>query len=102
MCIYIILGTAPGERVMQPLFGCEIHELLFEPNNVNTCGLAAFYAIEALEKWEPRITDVDASARSAPGEPHKILIEISYKVRETNQARNMVYPFYLRTGEEQA
>ena len=27
----IILGTAPGERVMRPYFGCDIHELLFAP-----------------------------------------------------------------------
>ena len=39
--IIIILGTAPGERVMRPHFGCEIHDLLFAPNNANTAGLAA-------------------------------------------------------------
>ena len=28
--IRIILGTARGERVMRPDFGCGIHELVFE------------------------------------------------------------------------
>ena len=59
--ILIILGTAPGEWVMRPT-GCDIHELLFAPNNVNTAGLAAHYVVEALEKWEPRIEDVTADA----------------------------------------
>ena len=27
--IFIILETAPGERVMRPNFGCGIHELVF-------------------------------------------------------------------------
>ena len=29
--ILIILGTAPGERVMRPHFGCEIHDLVYAP-----------------------------------------------------------------------
>ena len=29
--IRLILGTAPGERVMRPEFGCQIHDLVFHP-----------------------------------------------------------------------
>src|SRR6478672_5294113 len=60
--IAMILGTAPGERVMRPNFGCEIHDLLFAPNNPNTAGLAAHYCVEALQKWEPRINQLEAEA----------------------------------------
>ncbi len=97
--IHIILGTAPGERVMRPHFGCQIHDLVFAPNNPNTCGLAAHYVEEALAKWEPRIDEISASARPAPGEPNKMLIEINYKVSATDTERNLVYPFYLRKVE---
>ena len=31
--IFIILGTAPGERINRPHFGCQIHDLMFAPNN---------------------------------------------------------------------
>ena len=31
--IFIILGTAPGERINRPEFGCQIHDLMFAPNN---------------------------------------------------------------------
>ena len=98
--IIIILGTAPGERVMRPHFGCEIHDLLFSPNNANTAGLAAHYCVESLTKWEPRISDVEADALPSVDEPNKLLIHIRYKVRETGTAHNMVYPFYLRRSEE--
>ncbi|MFO0578801.1 MAG: GPW/gp25 family protein [Polyangia bacterium] len=98
--ILIILGTAPGERVMRPYFGCDIHELLFAPNNPNTAGLAAHYVVEALEKWEPRIEDVSADANPDPAEPHKLIIDIKYKVRGTNVTRNLVYPFYLRRSDQ--
>ena len=98
--IVVILGTAPGERVMRPHFGCEIHDLLFAPNNANTAGLAAHYCVEALQKWEPRVGDVEAEASPSHDEPNKLHIHIRYKVRETGNAHNMVYPFYLRRSEE--
>jgi phage baseplate assembly protein W len=97
--IAIILGTAPGERVMRPHFGCDIHELLFAPNNANTAGLAAHYCVEALQKWEPRIAEIEADAAPSTEEPHKLLIHIRYKVRETGTTHNLVYPFYLRKEE---
>ena len=31
--IRVILGTAKGERPMRPNFGCDIHNIVFAPNN---------------------------------------------------------------------
>jgi len=98
--IFIILGTAPGERIMRPTFGCDIHDLVFAPNNPNTCGLAAHYCEEAINKWEPRVAKVTAKARPAPDEPNKILIDIEYVVIANNNTRNLVYPFYLKNESE--
>jgi phage baseplate assembly protein W len=98
--IFIVLGTAPGERVMRPHFGCEIHELLFAPNNVNTAGLAAHYCIEALTKWEARIDEVEAHAEPSADDANRLDIHIKYRVRATNSPRNLVYPFYLRRSSE--
>lgn len=98
--IFIILGTAPGERIKRPEFGCEIHELMFSPNNPTTASLAEHYCEEALIKWEPRIEDVRASATPNKDQPNRLDIRISYVVAETNDERNVVYPFYLRTPEQ--
>lgn len=98
--IIIIMGTAPGERVMRPNFGCEIHDLLFAPNNYTTAGLAAHYVVSALQKWEPRITGVEADAEPSPDHPNQLLLHIKYTVRATNNRHNFVYPFYLRRSEE--
>jgi phage baseplate assembly protein W len=98
--ISIVLGTAPGERVMRPYFGCDIHDLLFAPNNANTAGLAAHYCVEALQKWEPRVTDVEADATPSTEEPNKLLIHLRYKIRATGTTHNLVYPFYLQKSEE--
>jgi hypothetical protein len=95
----IILGTAPGERVMRPNFGCSIHDLVYAPNNLNTASLAAHFCIEALGKWEPRIEEVEAHADPSDDEPNRLDINIKYKVRATNTSRNLVYPFYIRRSD---
>jgi len=93
--ILIILGTAKGERVMRPDFGCGINELVFEPNSTATTTLVAFHVKEALMKWEPRIEVLDVRAAPGGDEGNRLDINIEYKVRTTNSKANLVYPFYL-------
>ena len=91
--IDIILSTHVGERVYNYQFGCRIHELMFEPNNVRTQALAARYVEEALENFEHRINIVSVAAYS---EDEKSLnINITYALVESNKEYNLVYPFYL-------
>ena len=97
--ILVILGTAFGERVMRPTFGCEIHELVFAPNNLHTATLAADFCVEALTKWEPRIQDVEAEAAASQDEANRLDIHIKYKLRGTSTSRNLVYPFYLARSD---
>lgn len=53
--IRIILGTTPGERVMNPDFGCKINDIIFSPGSPKTVSLAIHYIEEAIVKWEPRV-----------------------------------------------
>ncbi len=98
--IFIILGTAPGERIKRPHFGCDIHELVFAPNNANTAGLAAHYCKDALRKWEPRIQNIEVSGQPSVEEPNRLDLHISYVVRATSEPGNLVYPFYLQGPAE--
>jgi phage baseplate assembly protein W len=96
--IHIILGTAKGERRMRPNFGCDIHNLVFAPNNATTWGLASHYVEEALGWWEPRIEVTEIDPRPDPQDTSRLLINIKYRIKATNDARNLVYPFYLLAG----
>ncbi|GAB4513364.1 MAG: GPW/gp25 family protein [Haliangiales bacterium] len=100
--IFIILGTAPGERLMRPHFGCRIHDLMFAPNNHVTAALSVVYCEEALLKFEPRIRGVEVRATPSRDEPNRLDIRISYAVGDANDKRNLVYPFYLRQPDEDA
>jgi phage baseplate assembly protein W len=97
--IMIILGTARGERVMRPDFGCGINELVFAPNNTSTATLITFYVKEALLKWEPRIELLNVNAEPDKTEPNELIITIDYMVKTTNTRDNLVYPFYLERGK---
>jgi hypothetical protein len=93
--IMIILGTAMGERVMRPDFGCGIHDLAFSVNDVSTAALAIFYVEEALKKWEPRIEVINVDANADKKEGDRLNISIEYRDISTNNRYNLVYPFYL-------
>ncbi len=93
--IRIILSTRKGERVMRHDFGCGIHDLLFAPNNASTRGLAEHHVREALLRWEPRIETVKIQAHYEGVQGEVLIINISYRVRATDNRFNMVYPFYL-------
>lgn len=94
--ILIILGTAKGERVMRPDFGCGIYDLVFETNTPSTAGKISQVVQEALLLFEPRIDVLDIRVNSQfDSEGAKLLIGIDYQVRATNNVFNLVYPFYL-------
>lgn len=98
--IRIILLTPRGQRVMRPEFGCQIHDLIFAPNDATTCGLAAYYVEQALGMWEPRIRVEDVDARPDREDPSRLLIDITYEIKATHDRRSLVFPFYRIPGEE--
>lgn len=99
--IRIILGTAPGERVMRPEFGCGIHQFAFEIVNATTLASVETTVREALDRWEHRI-DVESVTASAEELDHgRMLVRIEYRIRSTNAEANLVYPFYLREGDSE-
>jgi uncharacterized protein len=103
--IQVILGTAPGERPMRPEFGCGIHDYVFESVDAYLVGRLEQEVRRALDRWEPRIdvVSVDLSlepSRAGAGPDEVVVIDVSYRLRATNDVRNLVYPFYVIPAEE--
>lgn len=94
--IWVILSTARGERLMRPDFGCRIHDQVFAPNTAGTVGQIISDVRSALVEWEPRIDVLGIDLLEQPGQPNVLHISINYQVRTTNNAFNLVYPFYLQ------
>ena len=98
--IRVVLLTAPGERLMRPQFGCRIWDLMFEPVNANLLGLISEAVRDALAQWEPRIEVQDVTPVQDETASGVVQITIAYRVRATNDRRNLVYPFYVIPREE--
>ncbi len=93
--IYIILSTAPGERVMRPEFGCRIIEYIFAPANLATAGAVEQVVRSALERWEPRIILTEVNVSPSPDMYGLLMIDLKFIVKATREEASLVYPFYL-------
>lgn len=96
--IWLILATPLRSRIMQPDFGCGVHDYLFAPNSANTRAQIEGEVRRALIRWEPRVDVLRVRAATAPEDASALLIEIETRVRTNNAALNLVYPFYLSEG----
>jgi len=96
--IKIILGTSKGERVMSSGFGCEIHDFVFGATDTTTLKMMESKVKEAIRVWEPRVDEIEVHADFDKKDTGKLFINISYRVTNTNNVFNLVYPFYVIEG----
>lgn len=94
----ILLSTSLGERVMQPDYGCNLNDYMFESLNNSLIGLIKHHVENAILFYEPRIfaEKVDVTqADSADLIEGKFTITVEYTIPETNSRYNYVYDYYL-------
>lgn len=97
--IWIVLSTAPGERVMEPEFGCAAHLLLFDNDTAATRAEIAHSVTTALVRWEPRIDVLDVEVSDAGAtDIDALLVSLDYRIRANNAVHNLVYPLYVSEG----
>ena len=92
--IRIILGTGYGERVMRPTVRLQPQEPGLRPQQRRHRQPGPLLRDEGLTRWEPRIEVVEVSVRN-DNLGAALLIDITYRLRATQDVRNLVYPFYL-------
>ena len=96
--IRIILGTTPGERMMQPQFGCQIKRVVFEQISSNLVMEINHVIGHALLNFEPRIKFLQAVFLDDVNMEGVVHIRIDYSIITTNTRHNIVYPFYIAEG----
>jgi phage baseplate assembly protein W len=96
----ILLSTLPGERVMQPRYGCDLTPLLFDALTTSLITDIADRVVTSILYFEPRI--ILDSVRVTPDDAlsGRILIEVSYRISATNSRHNFVFPFYKAEASE--
>lgn len=94
----ILLSTAVGERIMQPTFGCNLEEVLFEPISTSLLSFLKGLISDAILYHEPRIRLNKVNISTENYTEGLLPIEIDFTVSATNSRYNYVYPFYLNEG----
>lgn len=79
--VMMLLSTSPGERLLRPEYGCDLHRLVFAPNDQTTAGLAIHYVRQALQRWEPRVEVVTVDAEADPYDVSVLTVRLTYRVR---------------------
>jgi phage baseplate assembly protein W len=93
--ILLLLSTIPGERVMRPEYGCDLHRLIFSPNDNTTSGLAIHYVRQALDRWEPRAQVTHLDAGPHPEYPDRLEISLEYRLRRTQDTAALSFSIDL-------
>lgn len=100
--ILLLLSTRPRERVMRPLYGCNLHRILFWPNDNTTAGLAIHYVRQAIERWEPRVQILHIDAERNAIDPARLDIRLEYRVRATQITDELNVSISLNEENEDA
>ena len=94
----ILLSTRLGERIMQPNYGCNLDEMVFEAMNLTMLTYLKDLVENAILYYEPRIELEGLEIDTSQENEGVLLIRIDYTVRSTNSRFNYVYPFYKNEG----
>ncbi len=95
----ILLSTSLGERFLQPTYGCNLHDYLFESLDEAMKRFLQDLIETAILYHEPRIKLIKINTRTR-AEEGLILFELEYWIRTTNTRTNYVYPFYIKEGTD--
>lgn len=98
--LHILLTTRIGERVMQPTYGCNLDELVFESLTTTFKSYIRDLVMTAILFHEPRIKLNNVTLDDSRELEGIILIEIDYTIRSTNTRFNFVFPYYKKEGTD--
>lgn len=95
--VRLILNTKRGERIMRSDFGCRLCDFAFESFSQSVRSEMIEEIKKALTLHEPRISDIEVTIGDTAPEG-RVVLDISYVVRATNNPYNLVFPFYIEEG----
>jgi phage baseplate assembly protein W len=93
--LLILLTTNPGERIMQPNFGCDLKAHVFDLFEESTYAVLRDRIEQAILFFEPRIELENIEFVDRETINGCLQIEVYYRVRATNNRYNLVFPFYF-------
>jgi len=96
----ILLGTTLGERFLNPKYGLDMHDVLFEAMSTTMKNFIKDRVKTSILVYEPRINLVSLELDTSAAYDGNISIILDYEVRATNSRYNLVYPFFTVDSNE--
>jgi uncharacterized protein len=91
----VLFATRIGERIMNPSFGSELDEFLFDGMNQSTLTYIQAVVTNSILYNESRIVLDQVDVKYTNEYPGRLDITIFYTVSATNNRYNYVYPYFL-------
>lgn len=98
--LLILFSTVAGERLFEPRYGLDMHEMMFEPMSTTMRTLLLDRVRTAILIHEPRIKVITLSVDSPDPNTGQLHLQLDYEVRATNSRFNLVFPFYKTDSNE--
>ncbi|MFK0229938.1 GPW/gp25 family protein [Streptomyces sp. NPDC090303] len=98
----LVLTTYPGERQGRPGFGSRLRDFVFAGTDPDTLDELGREVTSALTACEPRVVVEAVDVTPDPELPSLVNIMITYRTKDGNDPRNMVFPFYSLPDDDTA
>jgi uncharacterized protein len=92
--LFILMRTAPGERVMQPDYGCPIRAMVFEVMDSSHVADMQDVIARAVRIFEPRVIVEQIAVDTSDWIDGTVRITLVYQIIATNTRHNLVFPLY--------
>jgi phage baseplate assembly protein W len=92
----VLFATRIGERIMNPDFGSELDEFLFDGMNQGTLTYIQAVVFNSILYNESRIVLDEVEVKYVKEYPGRLDITVFYTISATNNRYNYVYPYYLQ------
>lgn len=93
--LQILLSTSLGERVIQPNYGCNLRDFIFEPLSPTVTSSIKEQLRTSILYHEPRILLNSLDLSMDEELEGRVKLTIDYTIINTNSRFNLVYPFYI-------
>ena len=98
--IYILLTTTPGERLMNPEYGCDLQSQVFKNIDATTKAMIEDMITMAILRHEPRVDIISVDLDDSQQMEGRLNVHLTYEIKGVNSRKNMVFPFYLVEGTD--
>lgn len=92
--LLILMRTTPGERVMQPEYGCDLQGMVFETLDSNRVTDLKAMIIRAVRLFEPRVVVEQVIVDILDWLDGEVRVDVAYTIIATNTRHNLVFPLY--------